>query len=72
MISAATKAALQVAKTRGVRLGNPLDAAAFGDKSGAAQGVAVIKAGAQERAAGLKAIIEDIRLSGARTALPGR
>jgi len=68
MISARTKAALQAARVRGVKLGNPNGAAAFGDKRGSAQGVAALKAGAQERADGLRAIVNDIRTAGVTSA----
>ena len=62
MISERTKAALQAAKARGQRLGNPKLAEA------AALGTAAGKAAADQRAANVLPIIRELRASGATSA----
>jgi DNA invertase Pin-like site-specific DNA recombinase len=65
-ISERTKAALQAAKARGTKLGNPNGAAAFlraGKGNGDA--VAAIKAGADRFAEGLRGTVAELRASGA-------
>ncbi|WP_423414850.1 recombinase family protein [Hyphomicrobium sp. B1] len=68
MISTRTKAALQVAKRRGKKLGNPNGARAL-RKAGRGNAAAVkrIKADAEGRAAALATIIGDIRAEGTTT-----
>lgn len=65
-----TRAALQAAKARGVRLGNPNGAAAL-RRAGKGNGAAVeaVKGNAEQFAADLKGTVEDIRASG-KTSLP--
>jgi len=63
MISARTKSALAAAKARGKKLGNP-NGAAHLRKFGNGLAVDVLKAKAQERAAGLSATIEALRAEG--------
>ena len=58
MISERTKAALQAAKARGVRLGNPQLAKA------AKRGVAAVRANARQFAANVLPIIEEIERAG--------
>jgi DNA invertase Pin-like site-specific DNA recombinase len=58
MISERTKAALQAAKARGVRLGNPQLAKA------AKRGVAAVRANARQFAANVLPIIEEIERTG--------
>jgi DNA invertase Pin-like site-specific DNA recombinase len=65
LISERTKAALAAAKARGVKLGNPNGARALkGKQVGNKEAVATVRAKAQERAANLKAVVEDIRRNG--------
>lgn len=65
LISERTKAALAAAKARGVKLGNPNGARALrGKQIGNAQAVAAVKANAEERAANLRTIVDDIRSQG--------
>jgi DNA invertase Pin-like site-specific DNA recombinase len=66
MISVRTKAALAVAKKRGVKLGNPNGADAFGDIANDAA-VAMIKAKANAFAADIMPIIEHIQGEGFNT-----
>jgi DNA invertase Pin-like site-specific DNA recombinase len=66
-ISSRTKAALQAAKARGQKLGNPKGAAAFGERRGAGAAEARI-AKAQERANGLRATVEAICAGGVTSA----
>jgi DNA invertase Pin-like site-specific DNA recombinase len=62
-----TKAALQAAKARGVKLGNP-NAAAHLQGDVKARAVATLKAKAQSVADGLKATIEAIKAEGVTSA----
>jgi DNA invertase Pin-like site-specific DNA recombinase len=65
LISERTKAALAVAKARGVKLGNPNGARALrGRQVGNKQAVAAVKANAEQRAADLQAIVDDMRGQG--------
>ena len=66
-ISARTKAALQAAKARGQKLGNPNGSAAFGERRGAGAAEARI-AKAQERANGLRVTIDAICAEGVTSA----
>jgi DNA invertase Pin-like site-specific DNA recombinase len=64
-ISARTRAALAAAKARGQKLGNPNGAAALRRASnGSAAGVAAVKKLADEHAAQLRPVIEQIRARG--------
>ena len=66
LISERTKVALAAAKARGVKLGNPNGARALrGKQVGNIQAVAKVKANAEQRAANLRAIIDDVRAKGA-------
>ena len=65
LISERTKAALAAAKARGVKLGNPNGARALrGKQTGNSEAVAAIKRKAQEHAANLRSIVDDIRDQG--------
>jgi DNA invertase Pin-like site-specific DNA recombinase len=65
LISERTKAALAAAKARGVKLGNPNGARALrGKQVGNKQAVAAVKANADQRAANLRAIVDDMRTQG--------
>jgi len=65
LISERTKAALAAAKARGVKLGNPNGARALrGKQVGNAAAVAAVKANAEQRAANLRAIVEDLHMQG--------
>ena len=65
LISERTKAALAAAKARGVKLGNPNGARALrGRQVGNKEAVAAIRAGAAQRAAHLRGIVEDLRAQG--------
>ena len=66
-ISARTKAALQAAKARGVRLGNAKGVNTFGERRGIGAVEARI-AKAQERAAGLRVTIASIEAGGVTSA----
>jgi DNA invertase Pin-like site-specific DNA recombinase len=66
-ISARTKAALQAAKARGVRLGNAKGVNTFGERRGIGAAEARI-AKAQERAAGLRVTIASIEAEGVTSA----
>ena len=64
-VSRHTKAALAAAKARGVKLGNPNGARALrGKQVGNKQAVATVKANAHQRAANLRAIVDDLRSQG--------
>ncbi|MGH6713914.1 MAG: recombinase family protein [Bradyrhizobium sp.] len=68
LIGERTKAALAAAKARGVKLGNPNGARALkGKQIGNADAVAKIKANADQHAADLRGIVEDIQRSGITT-----
>jgi DNA invertase Pin-like site-specific DNA recombinase len=67
LISARTKAALQAAKARGVKLGNPNGAAHMRNLDTSAA-VRAVKAGADERAASLVATIESLKAEGVTSA----
>jgi DNA invertase Pin-like site-specific DNA recombinase len=67
MISDRTKAALQAAKARGVKLGNPRGAAHLRQFGNAAAAAAVHRR-AEERAAGLASTVEAIRAEGITSA----
>jgi DNA invertase Pin-like site-specific DNA recombinase len=67
LISARTKAALQAAKARGVKLGNP-NGAAHLRNYGNTSAVEAVKSGAQERAFALSSQIEAIRGEGVTSA----
>jgi hypothetical protein len=61
----APKAALAAAKARGVKLGNPNGARALrGKQVGNKQAVAAVKANAEQRAADLRAIVDDLQSQG--------
>ncbi len=64
-ISRRTKEALAAAKARGVRLGNPNGARAFGGAGGQSAAVAALKASADARARDIAPIVADIRAAGA-------
>jgi DNA invertase Pin-like site-specific DNA recombinase len=65
LISERTKAALAAARARGVKLGNPNGARALrGKQTGNREAVATIRLKAQERAANLRSIVDDIRARG--------
>lgn len=65
LISERTKAALAAAKARGVKLGNPNGARALrGKQVGNKQAVAAVKANADQRAANLRAIVDNMRTQG--------
>jgi DNA invertase Pin-like site-specific DNA recombinase len=65
LISERTKAALAAAKARGVKLGNPYGARALkGKQVGNKQAVAAVKANAEQRAAGLRIIVDDLKDQG--------
>ena len=65
LIGERTKNALAAAKARGVKLGNPNGARALkGKQVGNADAVAKLKANADQRAADIRGIVEDIRRSG--------
>jgi DNA invertase Pin-like site-specific DNA recombinase len=66
-ISARTKVALAAAKARGVKLGCPIGAAAFGARRGAGAGEGNI-AKANARAEGLRLTIESIKATGVTSA----
>ena len=63
-ISDRTKAALQAAKARGVHLGNPMGAAAFGNRRGSAQGAEAVKVQADARAEQLADVVRGMREAG--------
>ena len=65
LISERTKAALTAAKARGVKLGNPNGSRALkGKQIGNKQAVGAVKANAEQRAANLRAIVDDLRSQG--------
>ena len=65
MISERTKAALAAAKARGVKLGNPNGARALrGKQTGNTEAVVAVQRKAQEHAANLSSILDDIRAQG--------
>jgi DNA invertase Pin-like site-specific DNA recombinase len=65
LISERTKAALAVAKARGVKLGNPNGARALkGKQVSNRQAVAAVRANAEKRAANLRTIVDDLRRQG--------
>ena len=71
LISERTKAALAAAKARGVKLGNPNGARALrGKQVGNAQAVATVKANAEQRAANLRSIVDDLRSHGVTSVRP--
>ena len=68
LISERTKAALAAAKARGVKLGNPNGARALkGKQTGNKEAVATVKANAEQRAANLKGIVDDLRSQGIKS-----
>jgi DNA invertase Pin-like site-specific DNA recombinase len=67
-ISVRTKAALQAARARGVKLGNAKGVDTFGDKRGSAAGGEASSTAADERASGLRAIIASIAANGVTSA----
>lgn len=67
LISARTKAALQAAKARGVKLGNPNGAKGLRN-FGNASAIEAVKSGAQQRAHVLSTTIESIRSEGVTSA----
>ena len=68
LISERTKAALAAAKARGMKLGNPNGARALkGKQVGNKQAVAAVKANAENRAANLKGIVDDLRSVGIKS-----
>ncbi len=65
LISERTEAALAAAKVRGVKLGNPNGARALrGKQVGNKQAVAAVRANAEQRAANLRTIVDDLRSQG--------
>jgi DNA invertase Pin-like site-specific DNA recombinase len=65
LISERTKAALAAAKARGVKLGNPNGARALrGKQVGNKHAVSAVRANAAQRAANLRAIVDDLRAQG--------
>jgi DNA invertase Pin-like site-specific DNA recombinase len=68
LISERTKAALAAAKARGLKLGNPNGARALrGRQVGNQQAVAAVKTKAEQHAANLRAIVDDLRSQGFTT-----
>ena len=63
-ISDRTKVALAAAKARGVVLGNPMGAAAFGNRRGSLQGAEAVKAKADARAEELADVVRGKRAEG--------
>jgi DNA invertase Pin-like site-specific DNA recombinase len=66
-ISRNTKLALQAAKARGITLGSPLGAAAFGDRSGWRASAAIRTAKAEHRAIELRDTILELNSAGVNT-----
>ena len=63
MISQRTKAALAVAKARGVKLGNPNGAAHLRGR-GNSEAVEALRKGADDRAEDMRPVLEDVRAEG--------
>jgi DNA invertase Pin-like site-specific DNA recombinase len=65
LISERTKAALAAARARGVKLRSPNGARALrGKQVGNKQAVAAVRANAEDRAANLRSIVDDLRSQG--------
>jgi DNA invertase Pin-like site-specific DNA recombinase len=65
LISERTKAALAAARAGGVKLGNPNGARALrGKQVGNKQAVAAVQANAEQRAANLRAIVDELQAQG--------